>query len=119
MPLLGAASTRSGCTSAWFRSRRSPNTARFSPFAVRSATALPSPEAEFCRTSSRWSGPEASGAQAVLLANPQSPSGRLMRAGSLLQLYEAACAMARLPVDEALLTTRDESLCGWAAKLPA
>jgi threonine-phosphate decarboxylase len=63
---------------------------------------------------------KASGAQAVLLANPQSPSGRLMRAGSLLQLYEAACAMgAATLVDEAFIDyAPDESLCGWAAKLP-
>ncbi len=62
----------------------------------------------------------ASGAQAVLLANPQSPSGRLMRSGALLQLYEAACAMgAATLVDEAFIDyAPDESLCGWAAKLP-
>jgi threonine-phosphate decarboxylase len=63
---------------------------------------------------------KASGAQAVLLANPQSPSGRLMRAGALLQLYEAACAMgAATLVDEAFIDyAPDASLCGWAAKLP-
>jgi threonine-phosphate decarboxylase len=47
---------------------------------------------------------KASGAQAVLLANPQSPSGRLMRAEELLRLHEAASALgATTIVDEAFI----------------
>ena len=54
-----------------------------------------------------------SGAQAVLLANPQSPSGRLMPADELLRLHEAAFAMgATTIVDEAFIDYAPEnSLC--------
>jgi len=47
---------------------------------------------------------KASGAQALLLANPQSPSGRLMPAEQLLLLHDAASALgATLIVDEAFI----------------
>jgi threonine-phosphate decarboxylase len=61
-----------------------------------------------------------SGAQAVLLANPQSPSGRLMRAEELLALYEAARTMGAVTiVDEAFIDyAPEESLSSQAAKLP-
>ncbi len=59
-----------------------------------------------------------SGAQAVLLANPQSPSGRLMPAEELLRLHEAAFALgATTIVDEAFIDYAPEnSLSQWAAK---
>jgi threonine-phosphate decarboxylase len=62
----------------------------------------------------------ATGAGAVLLANPQSPSGRLMRAEHLVQLYQAAFAMgATTIVDEAFIDYAPaESLSHWAAKSP-
>ena len=47
---------------------------------------------------------KATGAQAVLLANPQSPSGRLMRAEELGRLHEAAFALGVTTiVDEAFI----------------
>jgi threonine-phosphate decarboxylase len=63
---------------------------------------------------------KASGAQAVLLANPQSPSGRLMRAEELLRLHEAASALgATTIVDEAFIDyAPEDSLSQWAAKSP-
>jgi threonine-phosphate decarboxylase len=63
---------------------------------------------------------KASGAQAVLLANPQSPSGRLMRAKELLSLHEAAFALGVTTIiDEAFIDyAPEESLSQWAAKLP-
>lgn len=60
----------------------------------------------------------ASGAQALLLANPQSPSGRLMPAEELLQLHEAASELgATTIVDEAFIDyAPEDSLSQWAAK---
>jgi len=74
-----------------------------------------------------WINPErvidelkATGAQAVLLANPQSPSGCLMPAEQLLRLYEAAFALGvSTIVDEAFIDyVPAESLSQQAAKLP-
>jgi threonine-phosphate decarboxylase len=61
-----------------------------------------------------------SGAQALLLANPQSPSGRLMPAEELLRLHEAASALgATIIVDEAFIDyAPEDSLAQWAAKSP-
>ena len=63
---------------------------------------------------------KASGAQAVLLANPQSPSGRLMPAEELLRLHQDASAMgATTIVDEAFIDyAPEDSLSQWAAKSP-
>jgi threonine-phosphate decarboxylase len=63
---------------------------------------------------------ETSGAQAVLLANPQSPSGRLMPARELLRLHEAASALsATTIVDEAFIDyAPEDSLSQLAAKSP-
>jgi len=63
---------------------------------------------------------KASGAQAVLLANPQSPSGKLMCAEQLVQLYKAALAMGAITmIDEAFIDyAPQESLSQWAAKSP-
>ncbi|MGA3011857.1 MAG: threonine-phosphate decarboxylase [Terracidiphilus sp.] len=63
---------------------------------------------------------KASGAQAVLLANPQSPSGRLMPAGELLRLHEAASALgATTIVDEAFIDYAPENgISQWAARSP-
>jgi threonine-phosphate decarboxylase len=60
------------------------------------------------------------GAQAVLLANPQSPSGRLMPARELLRFHEAASALgATTIVDEAFIDyAPEDSLSQWAAKSP-
>jgi len=45
-----------------------------------------------------------SGAQAVLLANPQSPSGRMMQAKELLRLQESASALGAITIiDEAFI----------------
>ncbi|MGC9159072.1 MAG: pyridoxal phosphate-dependent aminotransferase [Terracidiphilus sp.] len=65
-------------------------------------------------------GLKASGAQALLLANPQSPSGRLMKAASLLELCEQVRALgASVLVDEAFIDyTPAESLARWAAQRP-
>jgi threonine-phosphate decarboxylase len=62
----------------------------------------------------------ASGAQAILLANPQSPSGRLMPAEELLLLHEAVSKLGIIMiVDEAFIDyAPEESLSRWAAKLP-
>lgn len=61
---------------------------------------------------------KASGAQAVLLANPQSPSGQLMSAEELLRLHEAASALGAITiVDEAFIDYAPEnSVSQWAAK---
>ena len=61
-----------------------------------------------------------SGAQALLLANPQSPSGCLMPADQLLRLYEAAFTLGiSTIVDEAFIDyAPKESLSQQAAKLP-
>jgi len=61
-----------------------------------------------------------SGAQILLLANPQSPSGRLMRNEELLRLHEAVSALgATIIVDEAFIDYAPEnSVARWAAKLP-
>jgi threonine-phosphate decarboxylase len=61
-----------------------------------------------------------SGAQVLLLANPQSPSGRLMPAEELLRLHEAASALgATIIVDEAFIDyAPEDSLSQWAAKTP-
>ncbi|MGA2889936.1 MAG: aminotransferase class I/II-fold pyridoxal phosphate-dependent enzyme [Terracidiphilus sp.] len=61
-----------------------------------------------------------SGPQVLLLANPQSPSGRLMPARELLQLHEAASALgATTIVDEAFIDyAPGDSLSEWAAKSP-
>jgi threonine-phosphate decarboxylase len=61
-----------------------------------------------------------SGAQVLLLANPQSPSGRLMRKKDLLRLHEQASALdATVIVDEAFIDYAPEnSVAQWAAKLP-
>jgi len=58
--------------------------------------------------------------QAVLLANPQSPSGRLVSRRELLQLYEAAFALGvTTMVDEAFIDyAPDESLSQVATQLP-
>jgi threonine-phosphate decarboxylase len=63
---------------------------------------------------------KASGAQALLLANPQSPSGRLMRAEELLRLQESAFALGAITiVDEAFIDyAPQESLTQWAARNP-
>jgi threonine-phosphate decarboxylase len=63
---------------------------------------------------------KASGAQALVLANPQSPSGRLMPADELLRLHEAAFALgATILVDEAFIDyAPEDSLSQWAAKSP-
>ncbi|MGA7830822.1 MAG: aminotransferase class I/II-fold pyridoxal phosphate-dependent enzyme [Terracidiphilus sp.] len=60
-----------------------------------------------------------SGAEALLLANPQSPSGRLMCKEDLLRLHEAAFALdATIIVDEAFIDYAPESsVSQWAAKL--
>jgi threonine-phosphate decarboxylase len=60
---------------------------------------------------------KATGAQALLLANPQSPSGRLMRAKDLLQLQEAASELGVATiVDEAFIDyAPEESLTQHAA----
>jgi threonine-phosphate decarboxylase len=60
------------------------------------------------------------GAPALLLANPQSPSGRLMPAEELLQLHDAVSALgASIIVDEAFIDYCPEgSLSLWAAKFP-
>lgn len=62
----------------------------------------------------------ATGAQALLLANPQSPSGRLMPAQELLRLHEAVSALgATTIVDEAFIDyAPEDSLTQWAAKIP-
>ena len=62
----------------------------------------------------------ASRAQAILLANPQSPSGRLMPVKELLQLHEAVSKLGiTMIVDEAFIDyAPEESLSRWAAKLP-
>lgn len=62
----------------------------------------------------------ATGAGAVLLANPQSPSGRLMCADQLVQLYQAAFEIgATTIVDEAFIDyAATESVSQWAAKSP-
>jgi threonine-phosphate decarboxylase len=53
---------------------------------------------------------EASRARAVLLANPQSPSGRLMPTEDLLRLHEAASALGAITiVDEAFIDYAPES----------
>ncbi len=80
-----------------------------------------SPEEEFSLDAERVLAElKASGAQALLLANPQSPSGRLMRAKPLLQLYEAAQALgAATIVDEAFIDyAPEESLARSAAERP-
>jgi threonine-phosphate decarboxylase len=61
----------------------------------------------------------ASRTQAILLANPQSPSGRLMPAKELLQLHEAVSKLGITTiVDEAFIDyAPEESLSRWAAKL--
>ncbi len=61
---------------------------------------------------------KATGAQALLLANPQSPSGRLMPAEELLRLHGAASALgATTIVDEAFIDyAPEDSLSQWAAK---
>lgn len=61
---------------------------------------------------------KATGAQAVLLANPQSPSGRLMCAKELQRLHEMAYALGvTIIVDEAFIDyTPGESLCEKAAE---
>ena len=61
-----------------------------------------------------------SGAEALLLANPQSPSGRLMCREDLLRLHEAVTALgAILIVDEAFIDyTPENSVSHWAAGLP-
>ncbi len=63
---------------------------------------------------------KASGAQAVLLANPQSPSGRLMPVEELLRLHEAASVLGAITiVDEAFIDyVPESSLSRWAAKNP-
>jgi threonine-phosphate decarboxylase len=63
---------------------------------------------------------KSSGAQALLLANPQSPSGGLSEAKQLFELYESAhTAGATVIVDEAFIDyTPKETLSPWAAKLP-
>lgn len=63
---------------------------------------------------------KAAGAQALLMANPQSPSGRLMPAKKLLWLHEAVSALgATTIVDEAFIDyAPEDSLSQWAAKLP-
>jgi threonine-phosphate decarboxylase len=63
---------------------------------------------------------KASGAQAVLLANPQSPSGRLTSAEELLRLHEAASALgATIIVDEAFIDySPEDSLSQRASKSP-
>lgn len=63
---------------------------------------------------------KASGAQAVLLANPQSPSGRLIPAEELLRLHEAASALGAITiVDEAFIDyAPQDSLVPWAARIP-
>jgi threonine-phosphate decarboxylase len=62
----------------------------------------------------------ASGAQAILLANPQSLSGRLMPAEELLRLHEAVSKLGIIMiVDEAFIDyAPEESFSRWAAKLP-
>jgi threonine-phosphate decarboxylase len=64
---------------------------------------------------------KACGARAVLLANPQSPSGRLMPAEELLRLHEAVSALGAITiVDEAFIDYAPESsLSQWAAHSPA
>jgi threonine-phosphate decarboxylase len=59
------------------------------------------------------------GTQAILLANPQSPSGRLMPAKELLQLHDAVSKLGiTMIVDEAFIDyAPEESLSQWAAKL--
>jgi len=61
-----------------------------------------------------------SGADVLLLANPQSPTGRLMCREDLLRLQEAASALgATLIVDEAFIDYAPEnSVSQWAAGLP-
>jgi threonine-phosphate decarboxylase len=63
---------------------------------------------------------KSSGAQALLLANPQSPSGKLTEAKQLFELYKSAHAVgATVIVDEAFIDyAPEESLSPWAAKLP-
>jgi threonine-phosphate decarboxylase len=63
---------------------------------------------------------KATGAQSLLLANPQSPSGRLMPAKELLRLHEGVSAQgAATIVDEAFIDyARQESLSQWAANIP-
>jgi threonine-phosphate decarboxylase len=63
---------------------------------------------------------KASGAQTVLLANPQSPSGRLMPAEELLRLHQAASALgATTIVDEAFIDyAPEDSVSQYAAKSP-
>jgi threonine-phosphate decarboxylase len=58
-------------------------------------------------------------AQAVLLANPQSPSGRLMSGRHLCQLYQAAFSLGVTTIlDEAFIDyAPEESLSQMAAKL--
>ena len=65
-------------------------------------------------------GLKATGAQALLLANPQSPSGRLTRAEELERLYEVAFAFGVTTiVDEAFIDyVPEESLCKTAAEFP-
>lgn len=79
------------------------------------------PEAEFFLDATRvLAEMKAACAQALLLANPQSPSGRLMPAERLLELYEAARALgAATIIDEAFIDyVPEESLSPWAAQLP-
>lgn len=59
-------------------------------------------------------------AQALLLANPQSPTGRLMPAKELFQLHEAAYALgATIIVDEAFIDyAPEDSLSQYAAISP-
>ena len=62
----------------------------------------------------------ASRAQAILLANPQSPSGRLMPAKELLRLHKAVSKLGITTiVDEAFIDyAPEESLSRWAAISP-
>jgi threonine-phosphate decarboxylase len=62
----------------------------------------------------------ASRAQAILLANPQSPSGRLMPAKELLQLHKAVSKLGIATIiDEAFIDyAPEESLSGCAATMP-